>query len=110
MDIFADPNRRVHLNNREYISLGLLGKGGSSSVHRVISIQDGQLISNPNPNLKLFSPNFQILTLTFTSFYLTLVILTLKLLYFFLIPTYPSPYNSNPNFQLFSPNSTNPNP
>ena len=41
--ILGDPNRRIVLNGRGYIRLGLLGKGGSSSVYRILSQQDGQV-------------------------------------------------------------------
>jgi hypothetical protein len=39
----ADAARYVELNGRRYIRLNVLGKGGSSSVFRIIDVMDGQV-------------------------------------------------------------------
>lgn len=41
--ILADAARYVELNGRRYIRLNVLGKGGSSSVFRIIDVMDGQV-------------------------------------------------------------------
>ena len=41
--ILEDESRRIVLNGKGYIRLGLMGKGGSSSVYRILSQQDGQV-------------------------------------------------------------------
>lgn len=41
--IFSDLSRRIVVNNHTYIKLGVLGKGGSSQVHRVVSETTGDI-------------------------------------------------------------------
>lgn len=43
INIFQDSKRLVTIHQRQFMELSLLGKGGSSVVHRVISCEDGQL-------------------------------------------------------------------
>lgn len=42
-NIFNEPDRRLSINGKSFMSLSLLGKGGSSVVQRVISCQDGAI-------------------------------------------------------------------
>jgi len=42
-NIFFDKSRWLELNGQGFVRLGLLGKGGSSSVFRIISQRDGQV-------------------------------------------------------------------
>jgi hypothetical protein len=49
---FQDADRHVTLNGRSYFKLGVLGKGGSSSVYRVLSLSDGQLYAYKRVDVK----------------------------------------------------------
>jgi serine/threonine-protein kinase TTK/MPS1 len=40
-DVFHDADREITLQGERYLQLQLLGKGGSSSVHRILSCRDG---------------------------------------------------------------------
>jgi hypothetical protein len=42
-NIFEDTTKFVKINNKGYIQLNILGRGGSSSVYRMISQGDGQI-------------------------------------------------------------------
>lgn len=42
-NIFTEANRMIVVNNHHYVRLTLLGKGGSSAVHRVASVENGEI-------------------------------------------------------------------
>jgi hypothetical protein len=50
--VFDDKSYHTTLNNREYIKLNLLGKGGSSSVYRMISKENAQIYAFKRVDVK----------------------------------------------------------
>lgn len=51
-NIFADSNRMLVVNNHHYVRLTLLGKGGSSAVHRVASVENGEIYAFKKVDIK----------------------------------------------------------
>jgi len=50
--ILSDPSRMIELNGRHYIRLNVLGKGGSSSVYRIIGADDGHVYAYKRVEVK----------------------------------------------------------